>query len=279
MTEVVAPSAADSGASATKTFQDRTRADAAVDPARVDALASDALAALHEVIRKHQLTYAEYDAFKAWVIRVGQDGEWPLFLDVFVEHEVEKAANAGREGTQGSIEGPYYVAGAPSLGSHGTLPMRDGEAGVPLRFFGQVRGLTGEPLAGAEVDFWQADDGGLYSQFAPGIPEWNLRGRFTTDAEGNYVINTIHPAPYQIPTDGATGALISAAGWHAWRPAHLHIKVSAPGHQPITTQLYFTGGEHVGSDIASAVKDALLLDPTPTGSGEEVRYDFVLDPA
>ncbi|GAB3004689.1 catechol 1,2-dioxygenase [Amycolatopsis acidiphila] len=281
MTDVVSPTAATSGASATERFQERAKAAATTGAARVNAIASDALAALHEVVRKHQVTYDEYNAFKAWLIRVGEDGEWPLFLDVFLEHEVEKVANATRQGTVGSIEGPYYVEGAPELGSEGTLPMRDGEAGRPLRFFGQVRAVTGEPLAGSVVDFWQADDDGLYSQFAPGIPEWNLRGRATTDAEGNFSITTIHPAPYQIPTDGATGALIAAAGWHAWRPAHLHIKVSSPGYQLITTQLYFDGGEHVADDIATAVKDDLILAPTPTddGSGEQVRYDFVLDPA
>lgn len=279
MTEVASPTAADSGASATKTFQERTKSGAATDPARVDAIASDALAALREVIRKHGVTYDEYNAFKAWIIQVGADGEWPLFLDVFLEHEVEDLANASREGTAGSIEGPYYVEGAPELGSAGRLPMRENEPGVRLKFFGQVRGVGGQPIAGAEVDFWQADDSGLYSQFAPGIPEWNLRGRFSTDAEGNYAVDTLHPAPYQIPTDGATGALISAAGWHAWRPAHLHVKVSAPGYQLITTQLYFDGGEHVKDDIASAVKDALILEPTPVdGDGEQVRYDFVLDP-
>ena len=70
---------------------------------------------------------------------------------------------------------------------------------------------------------------------------WNLRGRITADAGGRFRIHTIQPAPYQIPADGATGALIRAANWHAWRPAHLHMKVSAPGYQLITTQLYFPG--------------------------------------
>ncbi|MQA62497.1 MAG: hypothetical protein GEU86_13610 [Actinophytocola sp.] len=126
-----------------------------------------------------------------------------------------------------------------------------------------------------------ADDAGFYAQFAPGIPEWNLRGTVIADGEGNFAVRTIQPAPYQIPTDGATGKLIDAAGWHAWRPAHLHLKVSAEGHQLITTQLYFQGGDHVDSDIASAVKPELILAPKPASSGEgnEVRYDFVLDPA
>ena len=84
----------------------------------------------------------------------------------------------------------------------------------------------------------------------------------------------------EIPTDGACGALIAAAGWHAWRPAHLHLKVSAPEHQLITTQLYFEGDEHVADDIASAVKPELVLAPTERadGKGREVTYNFVLDP-
>lgn len=100
------------------------------------------------------------------------------------------------------------------------------------------------------------------------------------DEQGFFQIHTIQPAPYQIPTDGSCGKLISAAGWHAWRPAHVHLKVSAPGYQLITTQLFFKGDEHVGDDIASAVKSELILDPIPTtdGSEREVTYNFVLGP-
>jgi len=62
---------------------------------------------------------------------------------------------------------------------------------------------------------------------------------------------------------------------------HIHLKVSAPDHQLITTQLYFEGGEYVETDIADAVKPELMLAPTPrdSGAGNEVTYDFVLDPA
>jgi catechol 1,2-dioxygenase len=101
------------------------------------------------------------------------------------------------------------------------------------------------------------------------------------DDDGKFKIHTLEPAPYQIPTDGSCGRLIAAAGWHAWRPAHLHLKVSAPGHQLVTTQLYFPGDEHNDDDIASAVKPELMLDlrPAAGGTGNEVTYDFVLDKA
>jgi len=273
--------AADSGANATRHFAQKVQAANAVDTARVSAIAAEALAALHQVIRKHQLSYAEYDAVKAWMIRVGQDGEWPLFLDVFVEHVVEQVANESRQGSKGSIEGPYYIPGAPVIGATGALPMRPAEEGTPLLFHGQVTGVSGDPIDGATLELWQADNAGFYSQFAPGLPEWNLRGTLVTGADGRFSVRTIRPAPYQIPHDGATGKLIELAGWHAWRPAHMHLKVSAAGHQLVTTQLYFPGDPHNGDDIASAVKPELMLDPKPApfGDGVEVTYDFALDPA
>lgn len=273
--------AAATGASATERFRTDKTHTANTPPERVSLLAREVLEAVHGTIRKHQVTYAEYDALKAWLIQVGADGEWPLFLDVFVEHVVEEVANAAREGSKGTIEGPFYVPGAPELDSEATLPMRDNEAGTPLTFHGQVRSVAGAPLAGATVDIWHCDNEGYYAQFAPGIPEWNLRGRLKTDENGNFTIHTIQPAPYQIPTDGATGALIRAANWHAWRPAHLHLKVSAPDHLLITTQLYFPGDPHNEDDIAAAVKPELMLDPkkAAVGNGIDVGYDFVLDPA
>lgn len=274
--------AAASGAAATEQFRSKQRQEsAAADTGRVDALVTELLTSAHDIIRRHGLTYAEYDALKAWLIRVGEDGEWPLFLDVWVEHVVEQVANENREGTKGTIEGPYYVPDAPALPAEATLPMREDEAGTPLLFQGQVTGVAGTPLPNATVEIWQADAEGYYSQFAPNLPEWNLRGTVIADEAGRFRIHTIQPAPYQIPTDGACGSLIRAAGWHPWRPAHLHLKVSAPGHRLITTQLYFRGGEYVTDDIASAVKPELILDPTPVadGTGREVTYDFALDKA
>lgn len=279
-TEDVTATAAASGRSATEAFTQKARTGGPVDHARVGAIATDALAALHDVIRKHQVTYDEYDALKAWLIRVGDDGEWPLFLDVFVEHVVEEVANADRRGAIGTIEGPYYKPGAPESVSEQTLPMRDGEAGTPFLFQGTVTDLDGAPLDGALVELWHADDAGYYSQFAPGIPEWNLRGQIRTRADGRFTFHTIQPAPYQIPTDGSTGAFVDAAGWHPWRPAHLHLIVQAPGHRPITTQLYFAGGEWLDSDVAEAVKPELVLDPQDQGDGtRKATYDFELERA
>ncbi len=281
MTTETQATAAASGANATDRFRENKKFAAGTSQERVDLLASRVIGAINQTILEDKVTYDEYNALKAWLIQVGEDGEWPLFLDVWVEHSVEQVANENREGTKGSIEGPYYIPDAPKLESPATLPTRDGEQGTPLLFQGRVTDLAGKPLPGATVEIWHADDLGFYSQFAPGLPEWNLRATVIADQNGDYRIHTMQPAPYQIPTDGSCGKLIAAAGWHAWRPAHLHLKISAPGHQLITSQLYFNGDEHVGDDIASAVKPELILDPTPRadGNGREVTYNFVRDAA
>jgi catechol 1,2-dioxygenase len=277
--------AADSGASATDQFlHGNSPYDAVRDTPteRVDVLAREVLGAVYDTIRKHKVTYDEYNALKAWMIQVGQDGEWPLFLDVWVEHVVEEVNTEHHVGSKGTIEGPYYVPGAPEVADEngvGTVPMRPDEKGTPLVWKGTITSTDGTPLEDGKVEIWHADDLGFYSQFAPGQPEWNLRATVSAGPGGSFEIHTIQPAPYQIPTDGSCGKLIAAAGWHAWRPAHIHVKVSAPGHDLLTAQLYFPGDEHNEDDIASAVKPELILDPQKQDDGSAtVDYSFVLDP-
>ncbi len=273
--------AQDSGQNATERYFENHKVSLDTPKERVSLLAGEVLSAVYETIRKHEVTYDEFQAVKGWLIQVGLDGEWPLFMDVWVEHVVEDVATSDREGSKGSIEGPYYVADSPELPAEAALPMREDEPGTPLLFQGQVTNVAGEALPGAKIEIWHADDDGYYSQFAPGLPEWNLRGTVVADDQANFKINTMQPAPYQIPTDGSCGALIEAAGWHAWRPAHLHLKVSAPEYQLVTAQLYFEGDEHLEDDIATAVKPELILNPQPKtgGTGNEVTYNFTLDRA
>ena len=218
--------AAESGANATRVFQSKeSAARPEISKERVDEVATAAIKAVHDVIRDKQVTYEEYDALKAWMIQVGLDGEWPLFLDVWVEHVVEEVANADREGSKGTIEGPYYVPERP--GAPGRVHAGDARGrGRHARCCSRARSArsTAPRSPGAVVDIWHADDAGFYAQFAPGLPDWLFRARVTADDEGRFFINTMQPAPYQIPTDGSCGKLIAAAGWHAWRPAHIHLR-------------------------------------------------------
>ena len=82
------PTAAGSGASASDSFKASMagRGAAATSAERVATMVTAVLHGIHEAISEHQVTYPEYQATKAWMIEVGETGEWPLFLDVFVEH-------------------------------------------------------------------------------------------------------------------------------------------------------------------------------------------------
>ena len=133
---------------------------------------------------------------------------------------------------------------------------------------GRVTDVDGNPLADANLDIWQADAEGRYSGFMPGPPEGNLRGQVRTDADGRYEFVTVIPGPYTIPLDGPTGKMTAAAGWSPWRPAHIHLIVSAEGYEPLVTQLFIDTSDYLDNDVASAVKPELIVHPEPTGDGE-----------
>ena len=69
--------------------------------------------------------------------------------------------------------------------------------------------------------------------------------------------------------------MVAACDWHPWRPAHVHLIVEAPGHEPLITQLFFKGGEYLDGDVAGAVKEDLVVTPVDG----TVIYDFALAPA
>lgn len=243
--------------------------------ARTAELAGELVDLLRGFVGERSVTYDEYRAVKAWLIEVGTAGEWPLVLDVFLESAVEERAFANRAGSPGAIEGPYYLPRAPLLEAPYELPRRPDEPGAPLVLRGRVVSSSGAPLPGAVLDVWQADASGDYSGFSE-APEGNLRGKLVAGEDGRYEVRTVRPAPYTIPLDGPTGRVVAAAGWNAWRPAHVHVKVTADGHEPLTTQLTFADSEHLDDDPARAVKDELLVRPVRENGASVVEYDFML---
>src|SRR5699024_5994285 len=149
--------AADSGAQASSRFKDRISANRNEQPMhheRVDLLATEAITALTDIIEEEQVFYDEYNALAAWLIKVGDDSEWPLFLDVWLEHAVVEVATSHRDGSKGIIEGPYYVEDAPEHQWNGEMPMRDDEPGTPCQFNSKVTAVDGTPRSGATLELW-----------------------------------------------------------------------------------------------------------------------------
>jgi catechol 1,2-dioxygenase len=249
-------------------------------PDRANQLISDILNRIHQAIIDNDVTYEEYQTAKQWLIDVGAAGEWPLFGDVYIEHVVEEHAFADRSGSQGTILGPFHLPDAPVLTAPFELPHRPGETGEPTLITGRVTDVDGAPLAGANLDVWQADSEGRYSGFMPGPPEGNLRGQVRSGEDGRYEVRTVIPGPYTIPLGGPTGTMTAAAGWSPWRPAHVHLIVSADGYEPLVTQLFIDTSDYLDSDVASAVKDELIVHADPQGDGTStIDYDFALAPA
>ncbi|MBV9680977.1 MAG: catechol 1,2-dioxygenase [Solirubrobacterales bacterium] len=236
---------------------------------------------VQDVIREKNISYDEWHQAIQFMMDLAACGEVPLLMAYF-EATVDEVANATSASSTSAIEGPYYAPGAPMLEPPYLMPQRAEEPGEPLVFSGTVKTPDSQPIAGALLDVWHADATapGTYSNVHPGQPDFNLRGKLHTDEHGRFELTTIRPAPYRIPDQGPTGRLLNALGRHTWRPAHIHVKITADGYQPLTTQLYFQGDEFLDSDVASAVKDDLIL-PLQTAESNEgshltLRYDFQL---
>ncbi|WP_084734580.1 dioxygenase [Actinophytocola xinjiangensis] len=243
---------------------------------RVATFAAELIAHLRDSLVRHGITYGEYHDLKEFVVELGDAAEWHLLLDILFESTVETHNGAGPGASAGAVEGPFHVPDAPLLYSPCALPQQDDEPGERLRLTGRVRSADGGPLPGAVLDTWQADMAGGYSHFVPALPEHNLRARVVADDEGRYDIATVVPGAYQVPSAGPSGRLFALLGMHAWRPAHVHFKISAPGHRTLTTQLYFAGDPWLDSDVAGGVKDELVLRPAPGEHTLEAGHDFVL---
>jgi catechol 1,2-dioxygenase len=245
---------------------------------------------LLQFMRKHKVTHDEYRCATDILVASIKAGEGSLLYDVFFEAEATDIANGSRQGSPEAIEGPFYLPNAPRLKAPYVLPQRSDELGDVLIFRGRVTSTDGTPLGGAELDMWQADADGLYSNIHPNIPGWNLRGRFQSGSDGTFEVQTIVPPPYEIPKGGPTGVVLNVLGRHFFRPAHLHVKVRHPQYRELTSQLYFRGGDYLNSDVANAVRDDLVAQLVRRNDSNdlagrrvrtpyfEVRYDFILMP-
>jgi hydroxyquinol 1,2-dioxygenase len=181
------------------------------------------------------------------------------------------------DATESTVLGPFWVEGSP-LRAYGDA-IFESAAGEPAWIYGRVLGLDGRPVAGAQLDVWQNDANQLYGVQDDAAPEAHLRGRFLTRDDGSYAFLGVRPVPYPIPTDGPVGAMLAATGRHAWRPAHLHMIVSAPGFRTLTTHVFDADSRYLDSDAVFAVKDSLLRRFVRDGDRWSLENDIVLAPA
>jgi protocatechuate 3,4-dioxygenase beta subunit len=158
--------------------------------------------------------------------------------------------------TPRQTEGPYFSRNSPLRQSL----LETGLPGTRLILDGLVRGVDCAAVAGALLDFWQADPDGEYDNRG-----YRLRGHQFTDAQGRYRLETVLP------------------GLYPGRTRHLHVKVQAPGGPVLTTQLYFPGEPQNRSDriFSPALVVSLVETPggqTAAGQVKQVQagFDFVI---
>jgi hydroxyquinol 1,2-dioxygenase len=215
-----------------------------------------------------ELTIPEWERAIDFLTRTGQkcDDERQevillsdvLGLSMLVETITNRKSGAETEST---VLGPFHMIESPPRALGDDIDQVGTGDKCVVR--GRVLSPSGEPLAGATLDVWQANDQGFYDVQQPGVqPRTNGRGLFTADADGTFWFKTIVPRYYPIPTDGPVGELLAATRRHPFRPAHIHFIVAAPGYATLTTHMFVAGTPYLESDAVFAVKKSLITEFT-----------------
>jgi hydroxyquinol 1,2-dioxygenase len=189
--------------------------------------------------------------------------------------------------TESTVEGPFWAPG--SLERAYGASISEQPVGTPVWMHGRVLDVEGCPIPAAGLDVWQSGPDRLYAVQNPESPQHHLRGRFRTRSDGSYALLAVRPTAYPIPDDGPVGEMLRATGRHSWRPAHIHVAVSASGYRSVVTHIFDADSEFLDSDAVFAVKPSLIKEferreesdperPSEVdGEWASVQVDFVLD--
>jgi len=233
-----------------------------VDEERLERILPEALRAIHEVIERHGVTEEEWMAVLGFLTEVGKQDEFVLLSDVTKTSVlVDAISHSGESGvTPSDVEGPLYREDPPWREKPAKIyeEYEGVENGDVLFVYGTVTSSDGTPLSGAILDIWQTGPDGGYDIWDERQPDYNFRGRFSVEEDGSYEFQTMVPRPYTVPTHGPVGRFLEATGQHPWRPAHIHFKVEAEGHEPLITQVFFPDDPYLDNDTIGAVKTDLV---------------------
>ncbi|WP_425826324.1 dioxygenase [Streptomyces fractus] len=252
---------------------------------------------LHSFIREVRLTESEWQQAIDFLTAAGhittdRRQEFVLLSDVLgasmqtinVNHE------AGGGATEATVVGPFFVEGSPEIPIGGDLAAD--APGEPCWVEGTVTDTEGNPVPGARLEVWEADDDGFYDvQYDGGRVAG--RAHLFTDDQGAYAFWGLTPTPYPIPHDGPVGRLLDHAGRSPLRAPHLHFMATAPGLRTLITHIFVEGDELLARDAVFGVKESLVKKftrheggtPTPDGRAlsdrtwSRVRFDIVLQQA
>jgi catechol 1,2-dioxygenase len=251
------------------------------DAARLRTITFRVVDAIKEVVRSEAITEDELHAAAAFLNRVGVAGVFPSLLDIAFAMTIMDRAREGVPGTRANLEGPEYRPGAPERADGCLFDHEPGPDAVLLSLTGVVTdALTGEPVAGAELDWWQADEHGGYDRVG-----CHLRGVTRSDADGRYALLTVLANDYDEHEGDPVGELLEMMGRLRYRAAHIHLKVRVDGVLRLTTQLFRGDSPYLDLDyVVGAVSDDLILDLQPRAPKDgrqmyEAVFDLALPPS
>ena len=249
---------------------------------------------LHDFAREVELTEEEFREAMAYIVKLGQvsnetHNEAVLISGSLGFSQLIVMLNNGDNGgdTDASLLGPFWRMHSPVTQNGGSI-VRSPTPGEALFVNAWFKDRAGKPIAGAEVDVWHSSTEGFYENQDPLQADMNLRGKFTTDANGYISFRSIKPAGYPIPIDGPTGDLLRAQGRHNMRPAHLHFLASKDGFKTLISQIYVQDDKFLETDVQFGVTRRLIGNyvrhenetaPAPDVNGPwySLDYNFVME--
>jgi catechol 1,2-dioxygenase len=245
---------------------------------------------MHDFCKEVNLTYAEWLAACEFLRRAGdisneKRNEFILISDILgVEVLVDMLDHRITDGeSESTVLGPFYRENPPVLPKGASVIQKNFEKSETVKVSGRIIDIAGKPIEGVTIDIWEDAPNGLYDLQDPEQPAYNLRGRFTTDENGEYAFIALRPMPYPIPYDGAGGELLKYMGHHPWRPGHIHFMISKIGYQSLISQIYDADTDYLDNDSVFAVKESLIgkFNRAPSGSETDLvlNFDFKLKKA
>ena len=222
---------------------------------------------LHAFVRDVRLSEREFQDACAIIAELGQrtndtHNEVVLMAGSLGVSSLVCLLNNGDNGnteTNQNLLGPFWRLNSPRTKNGDTI-LRCETPGTPMFVRVRFTDAGGAPIEGAEVDVWQSNDEGLYENQDENQADMNLRGKFTTDANGEMWFRSIVPLGYPIPTEGPVGRLLKAQNRHPFRPAHMHFLAAKSGFKTLISQVYDSHDPRIETDAQFGVTRALVCD-------------------
>src|SRR4029079_12050914 len=132
-------------------------------------------------------------------------------------------------------------------------------AGRRLGVGGRIVDGKGPPAKGTVLALWQNSGNGMYAQQDPKQSPTNYHARLKVADDGSLAFSTVRAVSLTLPDDGPAGDMLRALGRHAWRPAHLHMIIQAPGRTPLITEFFPDDDKYLEQDAVFGVRGGLVL--------------------